>query len=535
MPSSTFAEHCREIAQRFLLTAVVIDDELSVPHVPPVHSNLKAPAVHPPKQHPRTPAETDLQSARPLNIHPITRGFARQGMVCGVVSPVSMQGDSDALVRSVARADIVVLDWILDSSTGENALPLLSRILCRDQPDRLRLVAVYTAEPDLDKICEEITNGLNGAEETTPAVSEGGSSGGPIDCGACRIVVHGKPVHGASKSRTTGPRAEVEESELADRLVRDFAEMVEGLLPSLVLTALGAVRENVYRMLGCFGADLDPAFLAHRACLPQPADSQQHIVEQIASELYGIMDDAVGNTSPAGLEAIKRWVDKHFKEGQVEFSPKHIERTAKVLDMLKKGFDKESGPLGLKKYHLLSQGFAGSNADGPELDRRLAHAMDFRQVVADVERQLSMGTVVREDKDDGALLLCVTPGCDSVRLTKKSTFLFLPLVPAKAGTPQIAVPNCDAGYCRMTVDMNPGRWHNLTFVPDSGRQCVLAPRTGSDQPFTDEEGAIFQWVGELKAEVAQYIAQQIAQRMSRVPLNRSEWLRRSERTGKRKR
>lgn len=82
---------------------------------------------------------------------------------------------------------------------------------------------------------------------------------------------------------------------------------LNGLLPSVVLTALGAVRENVHRMLECFGRDLDPAFLVHRACLPQPPESEQHIVEQIASELHGIMDDAVSHKSPAGIEAIEHW------------------------------------------------------------------------------------------------------------------------------------------------------------------------------------------------------------------------------------
>ena len=41
------------------------------------------------------------------------------------------------------------------------------------------------------------------------------------------------------------------------------------------------------------------------------------------------------------------------------------------------------------------------------------------------------------------------------------------------------------------------------------------------------------WVGELKGEFAQSIGHAVAERMSRIPLNKSEWLRRSERVKKR--
>ena len=95
--------------------------------------------------------------------------------------------------------------------------------------------------------------------------------------------------------------------------------------------------------------------------------------------------------------------------------------------------------------------------------------------------------------------------------------------------------------------MNPSDWRILDFEPDSTRQCVLAnlndlndlnDLNGPDRAFifkgaSDSEGE-YRWVGELKAEFAQSIAQLIAERMARIPLNKSEWLRRSERIGKRK-
>ena len=537
MSTDGFAAHCREIARRFLLTAVVVDDELSVSTDELVHSDLKPPDDRTTRRAPTSssPAvdEPQARPPHPLNVDQLTWSFARHGMVCGVVSPRDDQDDHDALAKAVARADIVILDWWLNRATDANALPLLQRILAEDRPDRLRLIAFYTGESDHEKIRGEMVECLNGMGGADQAVG----SGKTIDFRGCRIVVYGKPDSGA-----VDPGTVVAERELADRLITDFAGMVEGLLPSLVLTALGAVRENVHRVLECFGRDLDPAFLVHRACLPQPSESQQHIVEQIASELHGIMDDAVARGSPAGIDAIEHWLKDRLRDRGIVLARRTEGAQAKrmshdqVLAMLKRGIEAERGPLKEKgkEFDLLSHGFSGGAHNSRELDRRLAAAMSLRQVPPGTWRQLSMGTVViPTGSDEAAPLLCVTPRCDSVRLTDTTAFRFLPLTDAKQNTPQIVLPSGDKQHRRMTISLNPSQWRSVVFEPDPERECVLATGGESSEAFTfkDVDGEEYRWAGELKAESAQSIAQAIAERMSRIPLNKSEWLRRSERVG----
>ena len=318
MSTDGFKQHCREIVRRFLLTAVVVDDELSVAEDPPVHGHLTAPGRGAPTRRAPTAAEPQTPPPRPLRVEPITWSFARQGMVCGVVSPHEEQASHEALAKAVARADIVILDWRLNPTSGANALPLLKRILTEDQPHRLRLIAFYTGEPNHERIRDKIVECLNGLDGSDRAVVASDGSGNTIDFRACRIVVYGKPDSG-----TVEPGTVVNEEALADQLITDFADIAEGLLPSLVLAALGAVRENVHRLLECFGHELDPAFLVHRACLPQPPESEQHIVEQIASELHGIMDDAVGQWSPAGIEAIEHWLKGRFRDSGIELAPRN--------------------------------------------------------------------------------------------------------------------------------------------------------------------------------------------------------------------
>ena len=532
MSTDGFKQHCRDIARRFLLTAVVVDDELSVTGDPPVHGDLTPPGRGAPTRRESTTTTTQANPPRPLQIDPITWSFARRGMVCGVVSPHGEQADHELLAKAVARADIVILDWRLNPTTRATALPLLTRILTEDQPRRLRLIAFYTGEPNHERIRNRIVECLNGIVGPDQAVVASDGASKAIDFRACRIVVYGKPRSGVE------PSAVVHEEGLADQLIADFANMVEGLLPSVVLTALGAVRDNVYQVLDRFGRDLDPAFLAHRACLPQPHESEEHIVEQIASELHGIMDDAVGGNRPAGFEAIKHWFASRFKDDQVAFSPQHDADVSDVLTMLRDGIEKHPGPLSPKgrNHHLLSEGFSGRDESGRKLDRQLASAMALRQVFGENSRQLSIGTLVRRiEVDDNSILLCVTPRCDSVRLTAKSSFLFLPLSAPESDTLQVVVPMDENEYQRMTICVNPSRWCIKYFDPDPTRQCVLAHRHGRDTAFTfkDVSGRAYLWVGELKAEFAQSISQAIAERMSRVPLNKSEWHRRSERVGKR--
>lgn len=539
MSNSSLVKHCREIARRFLLTAVVVDDELAVRSDSPVHGELTEPG-HRYGHLRQGPADPHPHPPRQLKVDPITRSFTRNGMVCGVVSPLEDQDDDRALAKAVARADIVILDWRLSRKTGATALPLLVRILREDQANRLRLIAFYTGEPDHHEIRDGITASLNSLGATDKADFAREDLCGLFDFRACRIVVYAKP-----GSAVPDQSAIVEEEDLADRLIADFADKVQGLLPSLVLTALAAVRENVYEILQRFCKDLDPAFLTHRACLPQPADSERHIVEQLASELHGIMDDVVTRQSPAGIESIEHWLKARFGNDRVGFGQGKEMSQTDVLAMLTHGVVKKPGGLkaGGRDYHILSAGFAGGTQGHGELDRRFASAMSFRQVVADTERLLSMGTVVRrigngdaKDAEDASeTLLCVTPKCDSVRLADKSSFLFLPLSDPEPNTLQVVVPTVDDKHKRMTITMNPSGWFPATFAPDTDRQCVLAQRDGPDRAFTfkDVGGEQYQWVGELKPEFAQSIAQAIAERMSRMPLNKSEWLRRSERSSKR--
>lgn len=528
VPMNDFQMHCLEITKRFLLTAVIVDDELDISKPTVAHGVLKTPNFNTDTSGDESDNHPPLRS---IGIDQITSSFSRNGMVCGVISPET-GGSESTLAKTLNRADIIILDWRLSRKNGYTALPLLQQILSEGSQHQLRLIAIYTGENDPKKILDEIADKID-ATKTDEHEDAADHPSHTIDFGACRIVVYLKE---GVKSDSQNSNRIVTEGQLSDRLIRDFADKVEGLLPSIVMTALTAVRKNVYRVLEHFEAELDPAFLTHQTCLPQPQEAQQHIVEQIASELHGIMDDAVTtNPSPADMKAIRHWFSGRFENDEMSFGSNSSSKIEDVTKMLEQGIENmENPPLKLKKkfHHLLSQGFSGGTENSSELDLRLASMMCFRQVLDPQQRHLTMGAVIHSlEEENGNFLLCVTPKCDSVRLMEKTSFLFLPLSDPKQNTKQIVVPVEGNEYRRMSISMNPSDWCMIDFERDSEKKCVLA---SLDQPrdafiFTDEGNRKYRWTGELKPELSQSIAQKIAERMSRVALNQSEWLRRSER------
>lgn len=526
VPMNDFQKHCLEITKRFLLTAVIVDDELDISKPTVAHGDLKTPNSSTDTSGDGSDNHPPLRS---IGIDQITSSFSRNGMVCGVISPET-GGSESTLAKTLNRADIIILDWRLSRKNGYTALPLLQQILSEGSQHQLRLIAIYTGENDPKRILDEIADKID-ATKTDEHEDASDHPSHTIDFGACRIVVYLK--EGVNSVNQNSNRI-VTEEQLSDRLIRDFAGKIEGLLPGIVMTALTAVRKNVYRVLDRFEAQLDPAFLTHRACLPQPQEAEQHIVEQIASELHGIMDDAVTtDPSPAGMEVIQHWFSGRFENDEMNFGSKSSPKIEEVTKMLEQGIQNmKDPPLSPKKFQDLSRGFSGDAEDSRELDLRLASMMCFRQVLDPQQRQLSMGTVIQSDEsEDEEFLLCVTPKCDSVRLTEKTSFLFLPLSDPKQKVIQIVVPVGENKYRRMSIAMNPSDWCMTDFKPDSEKKCILA---SLDQPrdafiFTDDDNRKYRWIGELKPELSQSIAQKIAERMSRMPLNQSEWLRRSER------
>ncbi len=519
MPNN-FDERCREIAERFLVSAVVVDDAPYYGEAEPV-GPLRTPSRADRTADGEKPAGRGVGQS--LDAGAIMESFSKVGLICGVVRPAP--DENDAVVAAVERADLVVIDWQLHHDDGKRALRLIDSILDGDQGQRLRLIAVYTGESDIDWIGGRINEKLRNRYDL-----ESGTKDHPVtlSCGHCRIVIYAKSVR---------------EADLPGRLIGDFARMTAGLLPSIALVALTAVRENAHQVLDKFDGGLDAAFLAHRACLPVPDDSEQHMVAQIASELRAVMEEEVSRNPPSGMDAIESWIEKFKGGGNIEFEGGPVSRQD-VLNMLDRGvgapnvFSKPNGLSKSKAHSRLTAGFARDEDGRPEeLDLRLAWMTCFR-AIDPPDRKLWLGTAVRRcgKSDSEEFLLCMRPRCDSVRIKGTESFLFLPLlIDPKPGKFQLVVRSRSNGsmYRRVSVDTDMSWWAMIKFKPDPTAKAVVARKKSgaAGYVFTDVGGNRYEWIGELKTEVAHSVGQTLSSTLSRIALDRSEWLRRSEGSG----
>ena len=524
-----YNEHCAKIAERFLLTAVIVDDEAQIQDSPRPTSSLRKPDRHTLNRTSEETIDTDKSNVHSLDARALVDAFAKHGLICAVIAPPEDDSLAAAtFVLAARRADMVILDWQLHQDDGKKALELLKELLKDDEVGRLRLIAIYTGEDD---ICA-IGNTLQQEFQQQGWNFQSNELGVALSFEHCRIVIYAK--HGTSLTPELKDRT-ISEDAIPKRLIGDFADMTKGLLPSIALTSLAAVRENAHKVLDSFSCELDPAFLAHRACLPIPDDSQQHMVNLLGSELHAIMDDASTQGSPADIEAIKEWLLSKFGQEKIfEFGSGKKLSFDQAVSLFQDGLG-ESNILSLNKdFKILSSRFSVNGEEPEDLDQRLAWMFNFRTVINSPPPILQLGTALQA-QDQGSstdLFLCMRPRCDSLRLKNEETFLLLPLIKPEKDTIQLVLRIDKNEYLRRSVCTNPSQWLLEKFEPDNLKKCVVAEQDPDKQFFFNcTKGTRFRWIGELKADFAQRVAQHFASGLSPVAIDNSEWLRRRERSG----
>ena len=512
--TGSFAARSRKIAERFLRTAVVVDDEaymnLAGDALPA--QELKVPDRRSRAQLSEERTSFGRQSGHNLDARSVIDSFAAVGVICGVIGPRPMK------LETIRQADIVVLDWRLKEEDREFSLDLFARLLTDEDRNSLRLITFYTGEAALQDIHEKVFSKLE-AVNLGPVADDSGLG---ISYRHGRVVFYAKP--GVSLASHLGASS-VSEGELPDRLIEEFSTLTAGLLPGIALTSLTAVREREHTVLDRFGSRLDPAFLAHRSCLSDTEEAERQIVNHVAEELRGLMDNAVAWESPAGESAVEGWVRRRAEaKNSFSFGNKSLNVEETVV-LAKDGL--KASVLNEKAFQDLTAGFAGEKAD--DLDEQLAWMMSFRTVFNAPAPTLWLGSVVTTELDGkDTQLLCMRPRCDSVRLGKATSFFFLPLVEDKKKKDQLVVKVGDE-YRRLGIVLDSAGWVIRNFVPNDGGRSITALQDDCEKDFyfEDQDGERFVWHGELKTEYAQRLAHKFAASLGRIAVDESEWLRRS--------
>ncbi|TFH29324.1 MAG: hypothetical protein E4G98_04040 [Promethearchaeota archaeon] len=282
--SSDFMKLSTEVAKRFLHTVVFVDDqaifeEIQQPIV------LTAPKRIAKKE--KDSQEGFHRSAHTLNVKKVTDEFALKGMICSVLKPNEGDNTIEYVKQSAKRADVFILDWKINNDDGKTAREIINMLISLDDSEysRLRLIIIYTREPDIDSISASIRDKITEEFDVDFSPDDNGFA---FQKGHLRISIFAKEetiVNPGCKERILSI------TDLPERLSTEFAKITSGLVSNVAIESLSVLRDNTHLFLSNLGPEIDPPYLAHRALLPNPDDAMNHAVDIIASEFHSLLDD----------------------------------------------------------------------------------------------------------------------------------------------------------------------------------------------------------------------------------------------------
>ena len=543
MSEQTFRDLSKKVVERFLQTVVVLDDGAfmdspgGVPTVQEPDKNVPILGEEP--EDAATSPEASGPFTRNLDAQELITNFAERGLVCAVLAPWKDKNGSEATITAARRADIVILDWKLGDK-GEQATSIIRSIIKKDEATggRLRMIVVYTADPDLEAIREAVRAAMSDVLSDLEAIDRPGK------------VLALKAPHTRllfiRKGFTSFQAGSISESDLPERLIDEFVDVGKGILANVVLGCVAAIREETHRVLARFHPRLDAPFLTHRILLTTPGDAEDYAVDLLSSEFLAVLQSQAVGTKYAGSEAIRLALTE--REGQdVKFrlmTTKDPEKEAKTItvDELMKLVDK--GPAGLKKisnipngqgpqdklheriYLLLSEDLETGITLHDEFARVSAHAREQALVSSTYRAKLSLGSIVREGEE---YFVCIQPACDALRLKKSTQFIFASLSPdtsSDTSSFDVVVRNSEGEDIRLKLNARASKIRTASFMPYLDTGIVLSSVGEPVQTFRSTKNEEFVWMCDLRTSFAQSFVHRIANNLSRIGLDEFEWQRR---------
>ena len=491
---------------------------------------------------------------------------------------------------TVAKAaDIVVIDWELGNEEGEEkaarSKAVIKGILEGDIDDRgrLRLIAIYTAETTLGTLLDQLFDYVSDLKFPFGKLtkSERNSS---ISNKHLKIIFANKPGLAEYAPQSTV----IEFGKLPEFLIKEFSELNEGLLPSVALESIAAIRNTTHHLLAVLHSGLDGTLVSHRCLLPHPDDAEDFCLDLVADELRAVLANNNIGSAHAGKTAHKRWIGAQCNGQIFSYGKFHLSRKD-AFDLVK---DKQNhkGFVGTIKFDWLERKLAEDpefkDFDGKLIDLDSAkkqiingdisfakkcgipdvsemsipnfyydqeesankanlefsrlcslrrEAFGIRRPISGWLPLLTLGSILcrTEDGKDDSFFICLQPKCDSVRLKKGEThsFPFLPLIKKKGKFNCIILIMDNTGSFTEKELHYEAKPRNLLIFQFhcSNNHSIEAIFENGKYVFTDVYGKPFEWIADVKDLVAQRIADELSSQAGRVGLDEYEWLRRKAR------
>jgi hypothetical protein len=529
---SNFFKQSRKIVCDFLQTTVIVDDKIQYTnsYEKPVRVTQMPGRQPQTEDGDETQKNVELEPEKKINGHIlladlVISGFAEKGIICSVFGPNDdreiLQSD---IINLANNADTLVLDWVLkEGDNGDLALDTLTKVIAESNafPEQLRLIVIYTGTPNISQVSERIRayfgERLNEIDDFT------------FDIGATRITIY---IKGHVEIQQDLKHRQVDFDQLVNYVIDDFTGMNAGLVTNTVLKALSVMRQNTNKIVNKFSSHLDPPYLTHRALLDSTEDAEDLLTGLISEEIGAILEEkSVGSVT--NLESIKNWLLLHNKPNFTlrlsnELKEIPLDRIVNLLEVGVNEWDEISNSQKKKAHTLpLTDLFKFENDDNRYLDEAFSLITTNRSFYERTLPTLTFGTILQKVRDK-SYWVCLQPRCDSVRIEKERFFPFLPLIKVdKDQRFNLALKEGDR-YIRLLLRDNPHEIKLIPFDPDPDTKRVIPRALGEDGHFfvSAKRSAKYKWVGELRTEQVQRIANKFASNLARVGLDESEWLRR---------
>ncbi|HHX8519290.1 TPA: response regulator receiver domain [Vibrio diabolicus] len=556
---SAFQEHCSEIVREYVESVIIIDDGANlgqglekkepVDLVIEPEPEANAFEIPEPKLEKKPIKNPDKNNSHPLNTLELTNAFFNLGIMAGIHQPQIIKETPSQFAKKTVSAsmsaDIIILDWMLKKNDARYSQEVVKEILSQDaiSGGRLRTIVIYTGEPKLNELRNKLwtfldNNSLKNDKDFT------------IYSDSLNISFY-------NKSETTNGQRIFSEQDLPLASLKEFSTLVDGLVPTFAVKSASEIRRNIGRLTSKFSKNIDAAYLSHRSLLPSPEDAELFMLEMFVSHLRSLLAISKPDKTCLGFEAIKKWVDSSEVVICREIDAcgvKFCMTKDGALEILENGLSSDRNDYGLKKVLLsltdisndkgqplskskvsnlvskdkLHELFAIYSQDGELLDslKELSVLSLFKRTRTDIVKNfpyLTQGSVVYCIGSE-TYYLCVTPKCDTVRLTGKHNFSFAPLEEADTKF-DLIIRNLNLdSYKTLRTQSKFYNLKHIEFSPaEDGRvQCT---EDNERLVFVSETNMKYQWIGDLEELQAQNRVTELVGNLSRNGVDEMEWLR----------
>lgn len=558
---STWREHCRSAVRKFVMNAVVVDNDPFISGEGSVSrgsvavaqveddgmgaANVDSTSATPIED--SEPEKKDL-NGHPLDVQAISDAFADQDIACAFVLPKNADPDETVKKRVLVAAipaDIVIIDWKLRNGSHSLTLEILKEIAEKDVAEngRLRLICVYTGEPQIADITRASIKALEGGGLVFDKKDE--------DEGKARGKYHCLQV--LSKQDAAGV------TQLPNQLIDTMTTLADGLLPAFSIAAVAAIRKNVHHIISRFSSDLDGAYVANRMITSPPGEVAELMRELFISECDTALGLEMVTDQFLESEIIKLWLADRSQPKTVSDYGKEKAKTKIDRDFLISLLDtgisdgkvlvaKNQVKFPEDKRVLVSQSIHGDEAKAIKAENQFAKHVALKREAfgktkmksegGDWAPSLTLGTILRQriiidGNATDTYYYCLTPACDTIRIMGDiRTFLFLKI--SKQDKANLFLTEEDGSDKRLFIESKPSNIRTFQY-----KGCVVAGRVKAERKpdahkalfvfkTASEKVEEFLWLGEVRRNRANRDMANLNREWLRFGIKDSEYLRLSE-------